>query len=166
MLTVSDLIISETGNGLVTIADNAKIITLGNDEEQFTYYISSGLITSLAAGMVPMAMYDLGLDKTTVELVIDPNVGSLTGDYNDTGDVELGDLNLVLFNWSELEGNVPPEWINQRPIGGSVGLDQLNGVLFNWGNTAAVATVPEPATGCLAMAAFVLLLHNIRGGRR
>jgi len=161
MLTVTDLIISETGNGLVTIADNAKIITLGNDEQQLTDDISSGWITSLAAGMVPMAMYDEGLDQTTVELVIDPNVGSLTGDYDASGEVEVGDLNLVLFNWDQPGAGLPPEWVNEVPTG-NVGVDELNGVLFNWGNTAAVATVPEPTTAILSLVAIGLFGRFIR----
>ena len=56
------------------------------------------------------------------------------GDYDASGDVELGDLNLVLFNWNVDGGVLTTEWINQRPTAGMpVGLAELNGVLFNWG---------------------------------
>jgi len=70
------------------------------------------------------------------------------GDYNASGEVGLGDLNLVLFNWNS--PTVPATWVNQIPAG-IVGLPELNGVLFNWGNTASVASIPEPAAGLLAV---------------
>ena len=76
----------------------------------------------------------------------------LDGDYNNSGNVELSDLNLVMFNW-KVDGSIlTSDWINQRPADGTVvGIDELNGVLFNWGSTASVATVPEPAVGMLAV---------------
>ena len=76
----------------------------------------------------------------------------LDGDYDDSGDVALGDLNLVLFDWNEDGSVLTTDWIHQRPASGTtVGLEELNGVLFNWGNSAAVATVPEPAAGRLSV---------------
>ena len=45
MLTVDNLVISSTGNGLVNIADNAKIITRGNDTENINGFIGQGYIT-------------------------------------------------------------------------------------------------------------------------
>jgi len=84
------------------------------------------------------------------ELGIGPD--PIAGDYNNSGEVEVGDLNLVLFNWDS--DTVPAEWVNQIPTG-TVGVDQLNGVLFNWGNTSTVATVPEP--GCIWLAGLSLL---------
>jgi len=164
MLTVDNLTFSSAGNALLTLADDAKLILLGNDEQQMTDEISSGWITSLAAGMVPVAMYDEGLDQTTVMLDVggdDP----LAGDYDDSGEVEVGDLNLVLFNWDQPGPGLPAEWVNQRPAG-NVAVDELNGVLFNWGNTAAVATVPEPTTGVLAFVVIALIGSTIRRNRR
>lgn len=78
--------------------------------------------------------------------------------------MELGDLYLVLFNWN-VDGLVlTNDWINQRPVAGtSVGLAELNGVLFNWGNSASVATVPEPAAGTLAMLGLLVLGIRRRG---
>jgi len=84
----------------------------------------------------------------------------IAGDYNDTGEVAVGDLNLVLFNWNEDGANLPAEWVNERPEAGTVvAIDQLNGVLFNWGNTASIAAVPEPASLgllLLCLAGFVV----------
>ena len=65
-------------------------------------------------------------------------------DYDNDGTWNLGDLNLVLFNWQQNETALPIEWVNQRPA--KVGLDALNVVLFNWQQSASLATVPEPAT--------------------
>jgi hypothetical protein len=82
----------------------------------------------------------------------------LPGDYNDSGDVELGDLNLVLFNWNVDESVLTTDWVNQRPTTGTaVGLPELNGVLFNWGNSASVATVPDPASEMLAVLGLLSL---------
>jgi len=64
-------------------------------------------------------------------------------DFDNSGTWNLDDLNLVLFNWQELEADLPVEWVNQRPA--EVGLDQLNNVLFNWQQPSSLAVVPEPA---------------------
>ena len=82
----------------------------------------------------------------------------LDGDYDDSGDVALGDLNLVLFDWNEDGSVLTTDWIHQRPASGTtVGLAELNGVLFNWGNSAAVATVPEPTAGRLSVLGVLAL---------
>ena len=78
------------------------------------------------------------------------------GDYDDSGEVEVGDLNLVLFNWNEDGANLPATWVNERPAAGTaVAIDQLNGVLFNWGNLSSLAAVPEPATITLVWLALL-----------
>ncbi|MEM8782403.1 MAG: PEP-CTERM sorting domain-containing protein [Planctomycetota bacterium] len=81
----------------------------------------------------------------------------IIGDYDDSGQVEQGDLNLVLNNW----GQAAPFDPNGDPFA-TVNVDQeeLNRVLNNWGSTTAPsfegAAVPEPATlallGGLALA--------------
>lgn len=65
-------------------------------------------------------------------------------DYDNDGMWNLGDLNLVLFNWQQSGSSLPAEWANQRPA--TVGLDSLNQVLFNWQQSASLAMVPEPST--------------------
>lgn len=68
-----------------------------------------------------------------------------TADYDDSGVVDVGDLNLVLFNWNEDASSLPATWINARPVGGTlIGVEQLNPVLFNWGAPGSAAAVPEP----------------------
>jgi len=85
-----------------------------------------------------------------------------------SGQVALGDLNLVLFNWSLDGGSLPTDWVNQRPDPGmTVGLPDLNGVLFNWGNTASIAAVPEPASMALVwLALFAACLSGWRYPRQ
>jgi len=78
---------------------------------------------------------------------------SLNGDFNASGAVEFGDLNLVLFNWNSDGSQLPVEWINERPNAGSdVGSGELNAVLFNWGlgqSSSVSQPIPEPASGML-----------------
>lgn len=70
----------------------------------------------------------------------------LDGDFDASGDVGAGDLNLVLFNWNIDGGVLTADWMNRRPDPGTlVGVPQLNEVLFNWGIALSAATVPEPA---------------------
>ncbi|MEM1445581.1 MAG: PEP-CTERM sorting domain-containing protein [Planctomycetota bacterium] len=93
---------------------------------------------------------------------------STPGDYNGSGAVEQGDLNLVLTNWGvntapEIDGGVgvPEGWFNNLPTD-LVDQDELNLVLNNWGNASAPPSfegfaVPEPGTlGLLAAGAIGL----------
>ncbi|MEM7577469.1 MAG: choice-of-anchor tandem repeat NxxGxxAF-containing protein [Planctomycetota bacterium] len=84
--------------------------------------------------------------------------GTLAGDYNDSGSVEQGDLNLVLNNWGQdasadddgLVG-IPVGWVNDPPEG-QIDQEELNRVLNNWGQAlppsfgddSNESTVPEP----------------------
>lgn len=92
----------------------------------------------------------------------------LLGDFNGTGDVEIGDLNLVLFNWNVDGGNLTNIWVNQRPSpGDAVGVDQFNTVLFNWDQTAQLAAVPEPVSlGLMLWLGWPLLRRGNRWARR
>ncbi|MEM8782656.1 MAG: hypothetical protein AAGE65_07330 [Planctomycetota bacterium] len=77
-------------------------------------------------------------------------VDVLVGDYDGSGLVEQGDLNLVLLNWgvNTLTEGVPVTWIQDLPVG-VIDQDELNRVLNNWGADAAPdlshTAVPEPA---------------------
>ena len=83
-----------------------------------------------------------------------------SGDYNDNGQVEQADLDLVLLNWGQPFDGLPSEWVNERPTMGIVDQAELDGVLLNWGTSADAAAVPEPATwlmvaiACLAYLTF------------
>ncbi|MEM8495795.1 MAG: hypothetical protein AAF663_10465, partial [Planctomycetota bacterium] len=92
----------------------------------------------------------------------------LAGDFNGSGSVEQGDLNLVLNNWGVDTGvsGVPQGWESGLP-NGTVDQTELNAVLNNWGSATAPSfggvLVPEPSLvfGAGAMACLVA-----RRGRR
>ncbi|MEM1098647.1 MAG: PEP-CTERM sorting domain-containing protein [Planctomycetota bacterium] len=87
---------------------------------------------------------------TTLETALPIEVVTeIAGDFNDNGQVEQSDLNLVLNNWGQ-DGTIPPlGWLTQFPEG-IVDQDELNQVLNNWGSQAAPSftgsAVPEPAS--------------------
>ncbi|MEM1445467.1 MAG: choice-of-anchor tandem repeat NxxGxxAF-containing protein [Planctomycetota bacterium] len=88
----------------------------------------------------------------------------LPGDFNGNGQVEQGDLNLVLTNWgvnTVVNSNavIPGGWKNYAENTGVIDQNELNLVLSNWGSTAAPSfegfeNVPEPAAA-LALLVFV-----------
>lgn len=88
----------------------------------------------------------------------------LAGDFDSSGEVAAGDLNLVLFNWNSTGESLPAEWVNERPVG-TVGIDQLNAVLFNWGRASQPASVPEPACVLMVLHLLVPALILRRGNR-
>ncbi len=89
---------------------------------------------------------------------------NLIGDYNSSGQIEQGDLDLVLQNWGADTAvtGIPRGWTNDSPQG-QIEQTELDKVLQNWGSTAAPdfsgSAVPEPASlallglGGLAIAA-------------
>ena len=86
----------------------------------------------------------------------------LAGDYNNSGLVEQGDLDLVLGFWGAEAGDVPATWDNDPPIG-FVDQAELDRVLSNWGSAALAAggagAVPEPAG--LTLAALALATGGV-----
>ena len=66
-------------------------------------------------------------------------VEGVTGDYNGNGQVEQGDLDLVLQNWGDdTTGNIPDGWVNDLPDG-PVEQTELDRVLQNWGAIMGIA---------------------------
>ena len=102
-------------------------------------------------------------NEYTGSLVHTPDTGAIDGDYNWSGQVEQGDLDLVLLNWGDSASPVPPLWTNPDfpPTSPSIDQDDLDGVLLNWGKTpasaAASAAVPEPASALLLVIGGLLL---------
>ncbi len=91
------------------------------------------------------------------DFVSNPLVVVLAGDYNGSGLVEQGDLDLVLQNWG-LDtgvGGIPAGWLNDLPSG-LIEQEELDGVLSNWGATASPdfggVVVPEPTMAWLVAA--------------
>ncbi len=93
-------------------------------------------------------------------------VRGLIGDYDTSGRVEQGDLDIVLQNWGT--GTFPGNegaLVGGGPFDGTVDQNELDGVLQNWGSTGrpdiSGASVPEP-TGLVPLAAAVALARHRR----
>ncbi|MEM1026539.1 MAG: hypothetical protein AAGJ38_00475 [Planctomycetota bacterium] len=106
--------------------------------------------------------YGLGSPAPTGQIVLSDflAIASLSGDFNGSGSVEQGDLNLVLNNWGVLRGS----WSNATGFAtGTVDQEELNAVLNNWGSSTAPSfagfDIPEPTS--LALLAG-LGLHGLR----
>ncbi len=90
--------------------------------------------------------------QTSVFLHVFTDAGP-TGDHDGSGQVEQGDLDLVLQNWgldtdAIAGGGIPTGWTNDLPDG-LIDQAELDGVLLNWGGTASpefsgATHVPEP----------------------
>ena len=83
----------------------------------------------------------------------------IPGDYNDSGLVEQGDLDLVLGFWGADANDVPATWTNDLPEG-FVDQAELDKVLGNWGaqapSLAVAGGVPEPSGIMLVIAAVAV----------
>jgi len=96
-------------------------------------------------------------NASLVELIAESPM--LEGDYDDSGQVGQGDLDLVLLNWGADTPPVPEGWVNQLPSG-QIGQAELDGVLLNWGAFAqipagATAAVPEPTCALLLVGGLI-----------
>ena len=99
---------------------------------------------------------------------------ALAGDYNDSGSVEQGDLDLVLNNWGQPRGT----WQNANGFtSAAVDQEELDRVLNHWGSSNAPTlqsglpgalpgafpgAVPEPASALLSLAGLTTLRRHPR----
>ena len=87
----------------------------------------------------------------------------LPGDYNDSGSVEQGDLDLVLNNWGS---HRTAGFVANADGFATANVDQeeLDAVLNNWGGSLVPnfqgVVVPEPATSLLLLGAFACLYRR------
>ncbi|MEM7576533.1 MAG: hypothetical protein AAF328_03575 [Planctomycetota bacterium] len=109
-----------------------------------------------------------GFFATLPEAFITGGIGvGLTGDFTGNGQVEQGDLNLVLNNWGGARG----AWENTEGFAtGNVDQEELNAVLNNWGASGSPSfegfAVPEPATGLVVLGLLGLGRPRRRAARR
>lgn len=96
--------------------------------------------------------FDFILDNFLVEQFGSNAMQDVTGDFNGDGQVDNGDLNLLLGSWGD--SSVPAEWVNGfvAPVDNG----ELNDLLGNWGFGVSTA-VPEPATLTAALLLGTLL---------
>ncbi|MEM8784112.1 MAG: hypothetical protein AAGE65_14845 [Planctomycetota bacterium] len=91
----------------------------------------------------------------TVTLRWENPLAFVVGDFDGSGSVEQGDLNLVLNHWGAVTtSNVPDGWVAHLPDG-LIDQNELNAVLNNWGAQASpstnLAVVPEPTASSLML---------------
>ncbi|MEM7578227.1 MAG: PEP-CTERM sorting domain-containing protein, partial [Planctomycetota bacterium] len=148
-------------DGFVNARDSEGAIIVGSGTEgvdaSITYDStqvdpSTSVFTSLRIGgpsNVSSAGGGLLYDNILLELIDAVVIGDgIVGDYDDSGSVEQGDLNLVLNNWGQ---DAPFEPNGDDFISLAVDQEELNRVLNNWGNTSNPpsfegSAVPEPGT--------------------
>ncbi len=92
----------------------------------------------------------------------------IDGDFNGSGQVEQGDLDLVLQNWGDFE--IPDGWEARSQFSGQMSQAELDLVLQNWGNDdgqphfiTGDGNVPEPA-GLAVLAGAALLRRRWSAG--
>ncbi|MEM8781304.1 MAG: hypothetical protein AAGE65_00485 [Planctomycetota bacterium] len=152
---------------MIALSQSASI-TGGFDDVVLQSFFG-GTITELRAEIDTDATVDLGFGGATTlvdAVTVTFRAAGLLGDFNGSGRVEQGDLNLVLNNWGSDRG----DWANADGFA-SVQVDQeeLNAVLNNWGAAAAPSFtanpgVPEP--GVAALVGLAALTVSGRSRRR
>ncbi|MEM7576931.1 MAG: hypothetical protein AAF328_05580 [Planctomycetota bacterium] len=89
----------------------------------------------------------------STNLGVAATIDGLVGDYDNSGQVEQGDLNLVLNNWGGPRTFLDPSGLAFTDD--AVNQEELNRVLNNWGSSATPdltgINVPEPAAATVAL---------------
>lgn len=129
----------------VTLSDNAT--------GDWTVYASASFAAD--AGVTPIVLAgDIAAGRMT------GRYQALGGDFDRSGTVEQGDLDLVLLHWGEPALPLPAGFGFEVPPSGSIDQDELDAVLLKWGvateAAAVVAAVPEPSAGFLCEVAIAL----------
>ena len=150
-------------SGDISLSDDrftpSEIVNFDNETPYESYrFVVTGVKDVDAANSMQLAEFQL---FGTVSM----GGGGIPGDYNNSGLVEQGDLDLVLGFWGSDANDVPATWENDPPEG-FVDQAELDKVLGNWGAQAAglgtAAGVPEPSTVVLLALAAALGLWQAR----
>jgi hypothetical protein len=96
---------------------------------------------------------------------------AIAGDYNASGGVEQGDLDVVLSSWGKPVSELPAGWVHDVPTEGLIDQADLDEVLSRWGATDGpiVAGLPEvgvPEPSTLGLLVGVLALCGVRTRQR
>ena len=81
----------------------------------------------------------------------------LEGDFNATGVVEQGDLDLVLLNWGAVGSTPPSRWTADLPVG-AIDQGELDKVLLNWGRSASASPALGSGAASVPEARSIMLL--------
>lgn len=148
------IVIASTVVWLGSQTAGASIVSAGDDLEN-----SLSADPAVEAAEESEVAFTQPVTSTAAPVQIDP-----PGDYNGSGLVEQGDLDLVLTNWGRQVAALPTNWINDRPAA-LVDQSALDQVLLNWGKTATFTTpiAHMPEAGSMTVA--VLLLASVVGAR-
>ncbi|MEM8875053.1 MAG: glycoside hydrolase family 16 protein [Planctomycetota bacterium] len=142
------------GETIVTLADGSSPEDTWSDFELEAATPNDAVEARLTFAFIQPGTNDAGsvfIDSASL-------TASLSGDYNGNGQVEQGDLNLVLNNWGRGSiSRAPAGWINDLPDG-LIDQGELNAVLTNWGSSSApnfASPIPEPiAAAVTALGVF------------
>ncbi len=98
----------------------------------------------------------------------------VVGDYDNSGQVEQADLDIVLQNWGDADVSDVTNWVNFAGLPGG-GIDdqveqtELDLVLSNWGSSASPdfsmnqRVVPEPTNTAILVACVAVTRRRLRG---
>ncbi len=141
---------ARTGNLVVNGVSEAITFPSTTDWDNWTNYFQD---VQLAAGQTnTIRLESTGQDLANIDeirVTVVPTVTVLPGDFNGSGQVEQGDLDLVLQNWgvdTDAAG-IPNGWVADNDNLGLIEQSELDRVLQNWGNTAAPAAPIDSAVG-------------------
>ncbi len=132
------------GNATVRVFQGEHLVEVEVDGEVTTYLVT------------------VGPDGYTLAEVF---ASQLVGDFNANGQVEQGDLDLVLQNWGQDGTTAPNGWLQDLPQD-VIDQEELDRVLQNWGAVAApveASAVPEPQV--LALVGWLLVSLDTRRRR-
>ncbi|MEM1444909.1 MAG: PEP-CTERM sorting domain-containing protein [Planctomycetota bacterium] len=139
-LTASYTVIDADGTASFANSDPLSKSTLSTFDPTFHYIAFENVNDD----------FNYVIDNILIEFISEVANG-LAGDYDDSGSVEQGDLNLVLTNWGTSRTFVDPG--GTVFASDNVDQEELNLVLTNWGSSSAPSfegfAVPEPATFAL-----------------
>ncbi len=121
--------------------------------------VTSGILTGFGGTGIVKHSFAAGVTTIWAE---NGSTGTEPGDFDASGAVGQGDLDLVLLNWGNTAPPVPAGWVNEQPSG-LIGQGSLDDVLLNWGNGSPTLTaVPEPTSIALLGLAGCLLASGRR----
>ncbi len=161
-----DLVLGEANTVTLTMDLDAIAGLRTATWSQITMGILGGGPEAPQGGPAPRS--PIYVDNLRVGVVLDP--GGITGDFNASGQVEQGDLDLVLQNWGDdtAVNGIPAGWTNDNTDLGQIEQTELDRVLQNWGSTSAPdftgSAVPEPASLALVGLGSLSLLARRRQG--